>query len=509
VDYVIKDMVKETSTTTGTGTLTLAGAVTGYQSFLAVGNGNACKFCIQAVDGSGVPTGDWEVSRGVYTSSGTTLTRASVLASSNSGAAVNFGAGTKSVFLVGPAADLTSFADVGSLTKVDHSPADLLSVYQASQNRNAATYASRMMGQYRRHQVDHRIVASAGAFTRPGEDTGVTSLYMVGNTEDFSTTSTPFWMPIYNPSSEWLLLPLGRLTYSLPTLTSGKSYDLFVYGKTAAITGATNATPIVVTSNSHGLTDGDFVYIDGVIGNYSANGIFKIANKTTNTFELQTVAGSNVAGNGTYSSGGAWWSVKFDTEVAWTNDTTRATDLALQDGVLVKSGDATRRYMGTFYTTSTTQTESSYAKRLVWNMYNRRPYHDFRRDNSDSWTDAGNGTWSAINGGNAAWKHEFVKGINSESSHAKVLVHSGPYYAIAVAYDSTSTWDSALSNASLQLSGTNIIPYQAEGRSLGSKGYHYLQGIETTGDGTTRTAYGDNGGTNPFVMSGCYTWGWC
>lgn len=57
---------------------------------------------------------------------------------------------------------------------------------------------------------------------------------------------------------------------------------------------------------------------------------------------------------------------------AWTNTTTRATALATQNGVLVKSGDATRRYLGTFCTTGVVgQTEDSFAKRFCWNYYNR------------------------------------------------------------------------------------------------------------------------------------------
>ena len=57
--------------------------------------------------------------------------------------------------------------------------------------------------------------------------------------------------------------------------------------------------------------------------------------------------------------------------LVWTNDTTRATALTRQDGVLVKSGTATRRYLGTFYTTSTTTTEDSEANRYVYNFYNQ------------------------------------------------------------------------------------------------------------------------------------------
>jgi len=94
---VIKDRVKETSTTTGTGTFTLAGAATGFQSFSAIGNGNTTFYTIVLVGGS-----EWEVGIGTYTSSGTTLSRDTILSSSNSGSAVNFSAGTKDVFVTYP-----------------------------------------------------------------------------------------------------------------------------------------------------------------------------------------------------------------------------------------------------------------------------------------------------------------------------------------------------------------------------------------------------------------------
>lgn len=93
------DRVRETSTTTGTGSLTLAGAVTGFRTFNAAQGTNVFfDYCIEAVDGSGVPTGDWEVGNG-YLSGSTTLVRNRVWASSNSNALVNLSAGTKVVFL--------------------------------------------------------------------------------------------------------------------------------------------------------------------------------------------------------------------------------------------------------------------------------------------------------------------------------------------------------------------------------------------------------------------------
>ena len=95
---VVKDRVNETSTTTGTGTFTLAGAVTGFQSFAAIGDGNTTYYAIVLQGGS-----EFEVGLGTYTSSGTTLSRDTILSSSNSNNAVNFSAGTKNVFCDYPA----------------------------------------------------------------------------------------------------------------------------------------------------------------------------------------------------------------------------------------------------------------------------------------------------------------------------------------------------------------------------------------------------------------------
>ena len=96
--FVLADRVKETTTTTGTGTVTLLGASTGYQSFSAIGNGNTTYYTIADQTGS-----NWEVGIGTYTSSGTTLARTTVISSSNAGALVNFSAGTKDVFVTYPA----------------------------------------------------------------------------------------------------------------------------------------------------------------------------------------------------------------------------------------------------------------------------------------------------------------------------------------------------------------------------------------------------------------------
>ena len=96
---VLADRVKETTTSTGTTAITLAGAATGYQTFLlAVGDANTTYYTI--VDQTGA---NWEVGIGTYTTSGNTLSRDTVLASSNAGALVTFTSGTKDVFVTYPA----------------------------------------------------------------------------------------------------------------------------------------------------------------------------------------------------------------------------------------------------------------------------------------------------------------------------------------------------------------------------------------------------------------------
>lgn len=96
-DLMLRDRVKETSTTTGTGLMTLGGAVAGFRTFSAALGGTANVTYLIALDA------EWEVGRGTYNSGGNTLTRDAVYSSSNAGSLVNFSSGAKEVSIVVPA----------------------------------------------------------------------------------------------------------------------------------------------------------------------------------------------------------------------------------------------------------------------------------------------------------------------------------------------------------------------------------------------------------------------
>src|SRR6056300_2007655 len=98
--FAVADRVKETSTTTGTGTLNLAGAEPGYQTFVTgIGNGNTTYYAIV-----NRATSEFEVGIGTVTDAATdTLSRDTIISSSNSDALVDFSAGTKTVFCTLPA----------------------------------------------------------------------------------------------------------------------------------------------------------------------------------------------------------------------------------------------------------------------------------------------------------------------------------------------------------------------------------------------------------------------
>jgi len=165
---------------------------------------------------------------------------------------------------------------------------------------------------------------------------------------------------------------------------------------------------------------------------------------------------------------------------AWTSDTVRANALTLQNGVYVKSGSTTRRYLGTFRTTSTTTTEDSITKKFVWNFNNRveRPMYK-NGTTSHTYTTASWRNWN----NDATLRVEFITGID-----AGQVVHfggtsTGTSNDFGAGFDGTTPgYDS------INCGGTGVSQIRS-GRAYSSRGYflgyHYCQMYEYGASGTT------------------------
>ena len=163
--------VRETSTTTGTGTYTLAGAPAGYQAFSVLGANNLCKYF--ATDGT-----NWEEGIGTVLTGPARLARTHILGSSNGGAAVNWGAGTRTL-RCGPIAAMDA---PRYLAKSVAGGAGTTVLTQDEQRRNVLEFTGALTGN-RTIEVDATVWAwtavynnTSGAFTLTFKVTGQTGV---------------------------------------------------------------------------------------------------------------------------------------------------------------------------------------------------------------------------------------------------------------------------------------------------------------------------------------------
>lgn len=178
---------------------------------------------------------------------------------------------------------------------------------------------------------------------------------------------------------------------------------------------------------------------------------------------------------------------------AWTNETTRATALTTQNGVLVKTGATTRRYLGTFYSTTAGngQIEDSLAKRNLYNYYNRvlRPMKA-ATDATGNWTYT-TATWRQANA-NTANQLEYVQGVSEDEVHAEVNVQTSQSgtadHGPGIGVDSTSADSSNFRSYALVTVGANI-PARAVYRGFPGVGRHTLVWLERSVASGTTTWY--------------------
>lgn len=174
--------------------------------------------------------------------------------------------------------------------------------------------------------------------------------------------------------------------------------------------------------------------------------------------------------------------------LAWTNNTTRATALAYQDGVLVKSGDATRRYAGSFLTTATTTTEDSAAKRYLFNYSNRVERPMIRQDGTASWNYT-TATWRQANASTSNQLNFFV-GVVEENIDTSLLTQYSNSTASIAGYgalglNSTSTIyraNSAMSGGANKITSSTVRDFITP--VLGKNYIAWLENSDAAGTGT-------------------------
>lgn len=186
---------------------------------------------------------------------------------------------------------------------------------------------------------------------------------------------------------------------------------------------------------------------------------------------------------------------------AWTNETTRATALTYQDGILVKTGATTRRYIGSFYCTTAGngQTEDSVANRFVWNYYNRVLRQMRAIDSTATWTYT-TGTKRQANGATSN-QLNFCVGVNEDTVFARVISsfnNSGNQVAayVGIALDATGSVTSGciMNSAANDANINNAI--SAEITLLPGVGKHYLAWIEWSTAANTTTWTGTEASSN-------------
>jgi hypothetical protein len=209
-----------------------------------------------------------------------------------------------------------------------------------------------------------------------------------------------------------------------------------------------------------------------------------------------------------YQSGGTPMLEK----LAWTDATTRATAVTLQDGRYCKSGDKTRLYLGTFYTTSTTTTEDSGGgtttqvggKRFLYNHYNRVMRAAHVLDTTDFWSYATD-TWRQANAASGN-KIEYVSGLSEDTVSAVLNVcmsvkGTTRSAKISIGLDSTSTPSKFITANYFDGASFSNTTSSVSYKELGGVGYHYLAWLEKGGAGTQSVFIGDDGGVMQCGMS--------
>ena len=332
--FVVNDRVKATSTTTGTGTLSLAGAVSGFQTFVAgIGNSNVTYYAI--VNDSGT---EFEIGIGTVTdASPDTLSRTTILESSNSDSAVDFSSGTKTVFCTLPASKAVFEDNNNDVTLPD----DLILGSDSAVLKFGAD-----------SDINLTHVADTGLTTN-GDFTGGDDLFVSGGLIDLKNDGSfvsqiKFYCESSNAQAQTLIgAPHSEAASNTLTLpSSGGDAKLVSTSSTATLTNKTLTTPVIAEIDSGSTitldattdivldADGGDVFLKdagtqyAALTNTSGNLIIKSGSTTAATFD-----GANVTFAGTVTIGSAAIS---EAELETIDDVTAGT-VAASKAVVVDS----------------------------------------------------------------------------------------------------------------------------------------------------------------------------
>jgi hypothetical protein len=258
--FVLADRVKESTTSPGTGTATLLGAATGYQSFSSGIGANNTTYYVIADQNNGA---NWEVGYGTIGAGGTTLARTTVLASSNSGSLVNFSSGTQDVWC-----DYTAKK----------------AVIQDSNGNVAVTYNTSGSGSIGSLNV--------GGSLNSVSDTGIISSFV-------GTSSTYVFAALQNKTTSASSYGSYALYNDLGTVYG----EIGINSSTYLYSTAGFPNNALSTANAFFLEAGSGAEL--VLATYGSNGIHFLTNGNSGTVEAMTINSSNAVGfNSSYGTSG-------------------------------------------------------------------------------------------------------------------------------------------------------------------------------------------------------------
>jgi hypothetical protein len=319
---VLKDRVRETTTVTGTSSATLLGAVTGFQSFSVIGNGNTCYYTISDQSGP-----NFEVGIGTYSSAGPTLARTTILDSSNGGAIVPFPAGIKDIFVTYPAeksVNLDASDNVSPLGTVASATWQATAITTTYGGTGLASYTAGDLSYYATGTTFTKlaigtagqILTSTGTAPQWSTLSGVAvTTFSAGTTGFTPSTATSGavtlsgTLVVSNGGTGLTSLTTGRIPFGANTAAFGNSANLFFDSANTRL-GVGTATPAVTAA----LVGTDSVLVPKGTTGQQPTGVTGYLRYNTTTEEFEGFSGSP----------GAWKSVGGS---AISNDTSTASNL--------------------------------------------------------------------------------------------------------------------------------------------------------------------------------------